>query len=1350
MKNIRYTTFFICYFLFLSVFGQEESTFKSIKFKHFSLKDGLSQSSVLSITQDSDGFLWFGTRDGLNKYDAYSFKTFRHHQEDSTSISNNYIKTLFEDPNGNLWIGTQNGLNKYNKENDSFKKIHLNNSNSINAEIWNIISFDKENILVGTNKGINKININTEKADDSFPKISTPIRALFIDSNRNLWVKSVNNVEVYNLNDKEQEKRSYKLDKTEELTSNRVSSIYEDRQNNIWIGYKNGLAIYNKEKDSFDLFKLNNKPVISEHVRDIHEDYLGNLWIGTYDGVYIFNKTKTQVKYIQHQENDPNSLSQNSVYKIFEDSKGDIWVGTYAGGINYYDRSFDSFKLFSSGTTNSLNYKVVSSIVEDNQHNLWIGTEGGGINFYNKKTGDFKHYTKNNSQRSLSTNNVKAILKDNDDNLWIGTHDGGLNFLNTKKEPFSFEKFRNNPNDTLSLSNDRVVVLHEDSNKNIWIGTSGGGINTLNKKRKNIKRLPALSTTVGDYIYTITNSTDKNYIYIGGDKGLCKTDINTLKVEKIDFQQNKKNNNTLSVFEDENKNLWIGTEGDGLYYYDSKTKESTKYGTTNGLLSEIVYGILPDDDGSIWLSTNKGLSKFDIKNFQIKNFDVSDGIQGNEFNYGAYLKGYNGDLYFGGANGLTAFNPNKITENSFVPPVLITDVLINNQPYKKKYKEKITLTHDQNVFGFNFIALSYSKANKNQFAYKLEGFDKDWNYVGTRKSTVYTNIDAGTYTFRVKASNSDRLWNEKGAELKVRILPAPWKTWWAYLIYIIGAACLLYLFRKYYLIRIKEKNELKKEREEKEQIEEVNALKLQLFTNISHDFRTPLTLIIGPLEKMINEQKGDSFIKEQHSVMHRNAMVLLQLINQLLDFRKNESGQLKLKASKNNIVSFINEIKISFNELAKAKNINFNLDTSDENIKVWFDKIKLKKIMYNLLSNAFKNTNDGGEISIKISTKEKKDTKYIQLDIEDTGKGISKENVKYIFDRFYQLGQKSNTQLGTGIGLSLTKSLVNLHNGKITVKSTKGKGSVFTVTLPLGKSHLKKNQLVNDKNLIENSTSQFLNPIHQATPQTINNDISKNQVDNTLSTLLIVEDNPEVRSLLKSIFNNNYNIVEAENGKIALELAIEKSIDLILSDVMMPEMDGIELCQNIKSNIKTSHIPVVLLTAKTSKKSQDSGFQTGADSYILKPFDPKTLSLRIDNLINSRKNLISKFRKELITKPKEIVATSADEKFLAKALEIVENNLSNPDFSVIDLTEKLNMSRSVLYRKIKALTGQSIAEFIRTIKLKRAGQLITSKTDMNISEIAYELGFNDLKHFRKLFKKQYNELPSQYRVNHTK
>ncbi|MEE9364427.1 MAG: two-component regulator propeller domain-containing protein [Cellulophaga sp.] len=1350
-------------FLFLSLifsFLSAQSN-DDLNFKHYSTNEGLSQRSVGWIVQDSYGFIWFATRDGLNKYDGYSFTIYRHNTHDSTSLSNSKVTTIFEDTNKNLWVGTRSGLNKYNRENDSFKR-YKNIYSGFNSygQILSIEQKTDDSLWIGTNNGLIEFSIEKQTAisyqheKDNINSLSNnKIIALLTTKDSNVWISTPTDIDYYNIISNTFKHYSYPKNNSKKTNHTVHSTLYEDSKRNVWLGFEDGLAIFDKKSQTFVPFKLKTGKnfAITSAVRSICEDSLGNLWIATYNGIFLINNEKTKISHYTHKENSPNSLSHNSIYKIIEDTRGDIWIGTWAGGINYYNRSYDNFKKITSGRNNTmLNYNVVSSIVEDKKNNLWIGTEGGGINFLNKKTGTFEYYTHNiTNKKSVSDDNVKAMIQDHKGNLWVGTHGGGLNVSNLENTPLRFTTYKNTPGDINSLSNNKINALHEDTQHQIWIGTLGSGINIFNPTTKSFTKIKDSLKHLSNIILTISKSSDKNKLYIGGEKGVSKIDIQTKKISQIKYINNGNpipfTKQVISVYEDKNKNLWIGTEGDGLYFYNNNTLSITKFGVYQGLPSEVIYGILTDDKENIWISSNNGLSRVNTNTREIKNFDRFDGLQGNEFNYGAYLKKKNGELLFGGTNGLSSFNPKDIIENIFTPKVLITAIHVNNKPFIKvtKAHENSIFNYKQNVINFDFVALSYSQPNKNQYAYKLVGFDNDWNYIGNKRSATYTNLDAGNYTFKVKASNEDGLWNNKGASLKISILPAPWKTWWAYLIYTFLFIVSVLLLIKYSLTRIKEKNLLIQERIEKEKLEEVNHLKLRLFTNISHDFRTPLTLILGPLERLLKTKKENAFVHEQLEIMHRNTKVLLQLINQLLDFRKNESGKLQLHASKEDIIPFIKNVKISFEEHARHRKINYKLLTQYQKKEIWFDKVKLQKILFNLLSNAFKFTPDNGEISININNDsfQKNGVNYLEIKIKDNGKGISKKNIPLIFNRFFQL--EEGTHSGTGIGLALTKSLIELHRGTITVNSIEGKETVFSILLPLGNSHLSPEQMKKSELEIETENQFKFEQLDYVTPL---DSIKKNdpKINASLPTILLVEDNHEVRVFIKTLFIDNYNIYEAENGEEAIEIAKSKHLDLIISDIMMPVMDGIELCKNIKTNIKTSHIPVILLTARTSSIDHEFGYQTGADVYITKPFDTSIIVLQVSNLLNTRRHLIEKFKTDLVLEPKELTVTSADELFLEKSIAIVEQNMSNPEFNATSFVSEMNMSRSLVYNKLKALTDQSTSEFIRTIKLKKAGKLI-QETKLTISEIAFELGFNDIKYFRQCFKKLFNENPSQYR-----
>ncbi|NIJ46474.1 signal transduction histidine kinase/ligand-binding sensor domain-containing protein/DNA-binding response OmpR family regulator [Wenyingzhuangia heitensis] len=1319
---------------------------EDLRFKHLSIKEGLSQRSVTSIIQDSKGYLWFGTRDGLNMFDGTDVIVFRHNSEDTTSLSHSWVTSVFEDSNRNIWVGTTDGLNLYNPKERNFIRYQKNHPNNFLTDnnVWNIAQVDDKTLWITTNKNITLVDVENKKSKalpkDIGNKIKfNQIRAAYKTKDGFIWLCTPKKIIKYNLDLHKVELYQYPNDSNSEPHHNNAPKIYQDTRNKIWLGYENGLATWDAKQHKFVDAPYN----ITSPVRTFNEDVDGNLWIGSYTGLYILNSQRTKVKQFVNDPNRLGSLSQNSIYNITRDNRGDMWIGTWAGGVNHFDYNFQTFKQIAYGTSHKmLNYSVVSSIIELDNGNLFVGTEGGGLNYYNKSKDAFTYYKYNSKNpNSLGSNNIKALLLDKHHQLWIGTHDKGLFYTNIQKKPFLFNKVNPILSDGTYLEECRILSLYQDEQQNIWIGTLAKGLFVYNTTNKTIKKISNYLNS----IKCISKSDKANEILIGGLGGVEKINTLTHKVTFLNNENSKtfipKSVNCILVHQ---KKIWIGTEGKGLYKVDVTKNITTKFSIAEGLLSEVIYGIISGNDGKIWMSTNSGISSLTIEGNEIENYLEPDGLQGREFNYGAYSKGKNGVLMFGGTNGLNIFNPKEIIKNNFVPPVDIYGININNKNYINITNPnfKIDLKHNQNDIQVDYTALSFSQAEKNQFAYKLEGFDTEWKYVGQNKRATYTNLDSGTYTFKVKAANSNNLWNVTGKNIQLTILPAPWKTWWAYTIYTLLLFTLLLFIQRIIIIRIKERNELKQEKLDKERLEEINQLKLTMFTNISHDFRTPLTLIIGPLQRMIKNNLGNIEIQKQHKIMHTNANMLLELINQLLDFRKSESGKLQLYASESNIVDFVKTIKKAFDELASFKQYSFDFYSEQENISLWFDQIKMKKILYNLLSNAFKYNEEHGKIAIKIGFEDEKFKKYVTIKIINYGEVIPSQNLDSIFDRFYRF-DKEGKQKGTGIGLALTKNLVELHYGKITATSSKQDGTCFKVMVPLGKKHLREEERIAHKVANIDIEKSFLLEKNLKTQEQESLQ-QEEHINPNKQTILVVEDNIEVRNFVKEIFEHNYNIVEAENGKIGLEILKKTNPELVISDVMMPEMDGFELCENIKKNILTSHIPVILLTAKTAIEHQKTGFTTGADAYISKPFDAAILEIRVQNILNTRKNLISKFKKEIILEPKEMVSTSADEEFLKKAIDIIEENLHDNNFNVNQFTQKMNMSRSVVYRKTKALTDQSITEFIRTIKLKKAAQMLV-KTPMSISEIAYEIGFSDLKYFRSCFKKQFNDVPSAYR-----
>lgn len=1341
------------------VFGQHpQGVPNDLVFQHFTSVDGLSQRSVADIIQDKKGYIWFGTRDGLNKFDGQKFVIYRHTTTDHHSLSNSNIHVIYEDREGSLWIGTERGLNKYDPVSDRFIRYLFSDSPRGVADnlVRGIIQINSRLLWVATENGIIQVDIHTNEIRKIQHQAGKPhslsdnnLRSFFDDEEGNIWVCNAKYIDIYNIKSGKFKRLDYPQKAgNSRIHLNGLPTLFMDKKNTLWLGYELGLARYDRSTGRFIDFEFEQKKKITTSTRTLCEDRAGNLWIGSYAGLYILSADHQTLKHIVHDPENAGSLSQNSIYKIIRDSRGDMWIGTWADGVNYYNQDNSTFKnIYSGNTNNKLNYKVVSGITEDDRGNLWIGTEGGGLNVYDRNTKKFTYYRHNTQNpNSLSADNIKSVVTDRNGNIWVGMHDGGLDFLDPRQSPAKFQHIDFAPDQNISLKAYKVLTLFEDHSGNIWIGTLTGGLIFYDTARKILSKIDKEIKTV----MSITQSDDPNLLLVGGNTGLETIHIQTKKQQPIQVKELAENAPPLyinCIFVDRSNRYWIGTEGQGLHIYNSKDKTTTSYSTKDGLLNDIIYGILSDGDGKIWISTNNGLSQIEIASNTIKNYSQSDGHQGNEFNYGSFFKTSKKELFFGGTNGLTYFNPNDLRQNTFVPPIDITNIDVNNTFFTNITDSvtSITLAYNENNFSIDFTSLSYMRPEKNQFAYKLEGNDENWNYIGNQRRAVYTNIKQGNYTFRVIGANNDGIWNERGATLRIHVLPAPWKTWWAYLIYMLVCGGLFLYIRKLILLRIKE-------RKEKERAEEINQLKLQLFTDISHDFRTPLTLIIGPLEKMVQRKLGDTYIKQQHDIMLKNAKMLLQLVNQILDFRRSESGKLTLQATKNDIIPFIREVKSSFDALAEKKTIQYRLITRYEHIPVWFDRAKLKNILFNLLSNAFKFSEDNSDITIYVSTSSKKLknklVNYVKISVLNFGPVISKEDLKLIFEQFYQLPHKQKN-LGSGIGLSLTKRLVELHRGKVVVNSSETKGTRFSILLRLGNEHLEKTECIEETDIIEIDEENFhyveVGKNRNATEEALEEDRSREaSSEEERQHLLIVEDNIDLQKFIKDIFKGKYRISTAENGEEAIAIANQAAIDLIISDVQMPMMDGFELCRRIKTTLISSHIPVILLTAKTSPVHQEKGYRTGADAYITKPFNAEILALRVDNLLKTRANLVRKFKQDTILEPKKLTFSSPDEIFLENAISLVEQHISDPNFNVSAFIDQMNMSRTVIYTKLRALTGQNLSTFIRLIRLKKASILIT-QTQMNVSQVAYEVGFNDLKYFRESFKELYKVTPSEYK-----
>jgi signal transduction histidine kinase/ligand-binding sensor domain-containing protein/DNA-binding response OmpR family regulator len=1373
-----------------------------VKFEHLSIEPG----DVADILQDSEGYLWFSTSNGLKKYDGYNFTTYQHDPEDSTTLSENFLNTIWEDKEGIIWIGTsEGGLSKFDRSKDQFIHFKPFQYKDVTDKLGHVTAINEDShgtLWLGHDGG--KLTRFDKKAGNFSPHdfshmLATPadtnlgiaryISKIIKDHAGNLWIAN-NKIGIHRLNDTgDMASRGFPLSFTHfrkhpvgknPFSSYLIRSIYQDYAGMIWLCTANGLNRLNPASGEVSYFfhdPTQANSISHNDVTDVVEDQQGNLWIATLNGLNRLNKERTEfTAYFQDPAN-PNSLSSNDIRSLYIDRTGIIWVITTAG----IDKIYPNLKPFFlyrhiPFTTNSLSHNIVRCIWEDKSGIIWVATIGGGLNAFDRRSGNFTHYQHNSKNpKSLPNDVVSSVMEDRDGNLWVATAKrmrGTLSILN--RQTGEFTHYGGDSALYPNLGNYAIRYMYEDHQGIIWLGHTNG-MSSFDRKTRLVTHFSQDATNPDDIsgeTYIIKEDSRGN-LWVGtNDNTLHMFERNTRKF--IHYKPDKNtpgsisSGNVRSIYEDSLGMLWFGTVGGGLCRFDYKTETFTAFTEKQGLPGHSVFSIQPDNDGNLWLGTNNGLSKFNLSTFSFTNYDINDGLQSNLFamsgkETGGSFKGKDGTLYFGGINGLNIFNPRHIQINKNIPPIVITHFKLFDKllPGTDELKEA-HLAYQENFFSFEFAALNYINTQKNQYAYKLEGIDKDWIYSGTRRYVSYTNLNPGTYTFWVKGSNNDGVWNEQGDSMKITIYPPWWRTFWAYALYALVLVCITYGSYQYLLTKERLKHDLKLKELEATKLQEVDEMKSRFFTNISHEFRTPLTLILGPVHQMLSQVLEERQVRKNHELIYANAQRLLELINQLLDLSKLEAGNMPLKTQKANIVRKIRTLLSSFSSLAESQNITLSFQASPEKIYIFFDHDKLEKIINNLLSNAFKFTPYGGKITIRVAApvsrpasgiKEKVTQKYMQeyveIRVEDTGRGIPPEQLTKIFDRFYQVDASSTReQDGTGIGLALTKELVDLHTGEIKAESELGKGTIFTLFLPLTVDFEKESQgtesFVLEKEVCGEKLKQqtdsidrdIINPSLELTTLSL-------EKRKPLPQLLVVEDNLDVASYIKDTFEGIYTVLEAHNGHEGLHLAIEYIPDLVISDLMMPLMDGVELCTQLKTREATSHIPFILLTAKATIESKLIGLETGADDYITKPFHADELIVRVKNLIEGRKKLRERYGRELTFLP---AVSSVDEKFIGKVLTIMEANISNVDFDVEAFGREIGMSRMQLHRKLTALTNQSPGEFIRTFRLKRA-EFLLCKNYGNISDIAFSVGFSSLTYFTKCFKDQYGQTPSEYIIH---
>lgn len=1465
---------------------------RQLSFTRLDIGDGLIHNQVNCIMKDAKGFLWLGTPSGLSRYDGRHFINFRHNSADSTSLADNYIESIFNLPAGNLWI-------KSRASNDIFDTRKMRFSHDANAFLKSLglpvgdlqqirqLSTDQY-LFIYKDKGVALYESPTYL--HVLPRITLyPASPGFItadatiDPTGKIWVISQTGTLIYANLKIGKWKIASRLsgatrgDKTKPGLPTQNYRVFADSKGAVWI-YNSGRpgALFNLEPDGHDFkikvygedrFSAGNGPGLNNNIINaLTEDDQGNIWVGTdHGGINIINTGNGSVRYLMNNPENQKSLAQNCIYDLYKDNNGLIWVGTYKKGVCYYNERMDRFPLYShdanqTDSRRTLPFEDVNRFVEDEWGNLWIGTNGGGLIYYNRMDSTFKRYThKQGDPGSLCADVIVGLCYDSQHRLWIGTYYGGLDCYQNGR----FIHYRQQQGDPHSLSDDRVWDILEDKNGGIWIATLGGGLQKLDPATGNFTTYPPGNASLDGSAYVVTLDQLKNGdLWAGTAAGIDIYPAGGARPSHlgniVGNTQSLSNDNINTIYEDHKGDIWVGTR-EGLNCITPDKGYIRRFTTQDGLPDNTILTILEDKQHYLWMSTPNGLIRFkppatikdSLKSGAFRKFDESDGLQGREFNEKSAFKTKAGLLIFGGAGGFNMFDPSSINIDYHTPPIVFTELQIGGKPAAigKKYSGQVilqkapswtthlTLPYGASDFSLSFMALGYGHSPRIKYAYRLKGFNDDWILIENKADNraTYTNLNPGDYTLEVKSCNQDGVWNNRPTTMQLSILPPFWKTSWAYLIYILLLVGILYLARSILLYRAKMRFELDRERQQASHTHDMDMLKIRFLTNISHEFRTPLSLILAPLEKLIKEIQEPA-MKTQLEMVRRNAKRLLHLVSQLLDLRKMEVQEIGLHSTKDDIVRFVKDTVISFTDIAEKKNIDFTITSTAASLQACFDRDKLERILFNLLSNAFKFTPECGRITLAMAEETSlneaaalaaaanKDNNlhnhWLRITIEDNGIGIPEDKLHQIFERFFQHALPYQmVNAGSGIGLSITQEFVRLHGGRIEVVSTEGKGSCVKVWLPLllpadSAEEIKPSMAavltatgqVADgapspataavkTSAILQSSRQDIAPttsIHlthaeaeakkkaeskrggerggeqdsmQDSEQDSERETQKihiealradlrtasstdagnpgnNKLDGRKKTILLVEDHEDFRFYLKDNLGVQFNILQAADGQKGWDLCLSGRPDLVVSDIMMEGMDGLQLCRKIKKDPRTSAIPVILLSAKAAQQQQVEGLKQGANDYMTKPFNFEVLQARIINLLNQVKQNKKETPAKIEIQPKSTSMDSQQEQFLQAAKDAVEAAMDDCDFSVEQLSQALYVSRVTLYKKLVAITGKTPIEFIRTLKVKKAAGYL--QKGMNVAQAAYEVGYNNPKNFTKHFKQEFGILPSQY------
>lgn len=1326
---------------FLIVFGFTSAVHaQDNPIKFLDISDGLSNNSVTTIFQDSDGYLWFGTYDGLNRYDGYNFKVYRNRINDKNSLLFNTIYDIEGDSRNNIWVGGSNGICIYNKTNATFRPVEYVISNKKPQFLKDIIhqtSAVSVNMVLVASQNLGLISFENGslvgkhillKAKENKTNIDNYDAIAIQDDKKNAhsWVY-VRNIGVCSFD--------YKTKKLNVVfpLSIEVKAMKSTFDGNLWLGTDEGLFLFNTQSGILSENYFTNKCSVTDILTDKKKD----VWITT-DGCGIYRIIGMNKKAIpSNTVKDNNLVKSNSVWSLYEDKTGNKWFGTLRGGISMLSNTPKYFKSIRYNANDPAE-NFILSFCEDEKKNLWVGTDGAGLKYWNRKNNTYSNYS-----NKLSSPFITSIIRDNNNEIWLSTWAGGVNKINPKTNTVTHYSCYN---PFTKQTEKNIWFVYKDSKANIWASaTNEGSLYLFNKTADNFELFDKSISN----LQCLTQTSDGK-LWGGNYTSLFSIEKTTRKINKVTI-----GNPVRCIHEDKDKNLWLGTQEGGLLLFDRKTNTFKRLTTDDGLPSNTVLRLLEDKEGNLWMSTYNGICRFDKKQKTFRNFSVNDGLQSNQFSFNAGIKLSTGEFLFGGINGFNIFFPEAIKGYNQQNNLLLTDFYVNNQPIEEnktdlisewdsnKIKE-VNLPYDQTTLSLEFVALDYNNADKINYAYFLEGWDEQWNFVGQARKANYSRLPEGKYTFKVKTTNFKGGWNKEESLIIINVLPPWYRTWWSYTLYLLAGIASILAYLEYHKNKEKLKYKVKIAELESKKEKEIAEKQSSMFTYISHEFRTPLSLIINPLKKAVQKesvQNGSS--GSDLAIAHRNARRLLSLVDQLLLFRKAENDADSLRLSTINVNNLCNEVYQCFVNQAKDKNIHYNFNIPNHEIKIIGDYEKIEISLFNLMSNAFKYTPIGGTINLNLDENDRE----VMLEIADNGDGIEKKDIDVIFEKFKQINSKVSVGTGFGIGLYIVKYFVDKHKGSVSCTSEVGKGSVFKLTFLKGNSHFEDVEITTEIPQRSQLFNELIIDEIEENNSFSNTSVSENDFQRIMltdkRTVLIIDDNAEIRAYLIKLFSENYMVYSAENGEEGLKLTQKHMPDLVISDITMEEMDGLELCRKIKENPALSHIPVILLTASKNPETHLQGISDGADDYITKPFDDDILVARVESLLRNRSNLRTYFLDSITLKENTQKVPVEYQEILKKCIDIVEANIHKRDFTIKNFALEMGMSHRTLYTKIKIISGQTLNAFIRSVRIRRAAMLMLTE-DINITQASAEVGFEDPKYFRQQFVKLFGMTPSEY------